>query len=83
MALTIRNNLAAIRAANQLNSIQKNLVTSLDKISSGRRVNRAADDPAGLSVASRMESDRRSLQQAIRNANDGVSLVQTAEGGLN
>jgi flagellin len=59
------------------------LTSSLEKISSGLRINRAADDAAGLSVASRMDSDNTSLKQAIRNANDGISLVQTAEGGLN
>ncbi len=83
MALTIRNNIASIRAANQLNHIQTELNRSLERISSGLKINRAADDPGGLSVASRMESDNSSLKQAIRNANDGISLVQTAEGGLN
>ena len=83
MALSIRTNIAAIRAASRLNSTQNQLTKSLERISSGMRVNRAADDAAGLSVASRMESDNRSLKQAIRNANDGVSMIQTAEGGLN
>ena len=83
MALTVRTNIASIRASNRLNSTQSNLTSSLEKISSGLRVNRAADDAAGLSVASRMDSDNTSLKQAIRNANDGISLVQTAEGGLN
>merc|ERR1711981_354550 len=55
----------------------------LERISSGLRVNRAGDDAAGLSVAKRMTSDNTSLKQSIRNANDGVSMVQTAEGGLN
>ena len=83
MALTVRTNIASIRASNRLNSTQNSLTASLEKISSGLRINRAADDAAGLSVASRMESDNTSLKQAIRNANDGISLVQTAEGGLN
>jgi flagellin len=83
MALTVRTNIASIRASNRLNSTQSSLTSSLEKISSGMRVNRAADDAAGLSVASRMDSDNTSLKQAIRNANDGISLVQTAEGGLN
>jgi flagellin len=82
MALTVRTNIASIRASNRLNSTQNNLTSSLERISSGLRVNRAADDAAGLSVASRMESDNTSLKQAIRNANDGVSMIQTAEGGL-
>merc|ERR1712072_234925 len=83
MALTVRTNIASIRASNRLNNTQSSLTSSLEKISSGMRVNRAADDAAGLSVASRMDSDNTSLKQAIRNANDGISLVQTAEGGLN
>jgi flagellin len=83
MALTVLTNIASIRASNRLNNTQSSLTSSLEKISSGMRVNRAADDAAGLSVASRMDSDNTSLKQAIRNANDGISLVQTAEGGLN
>jgi flagellin len=83
MALSVRTNIASIRAATQLNSTQNSLTSSLERISSGLRVNRAGDDAAGLSVASRMDADNTSLKQAIRNANDGVSMVQTAEGGLN
>ena len=83
MALTVRTNVAALGAIGKLNKTQNNLTSSLEKISSGLRVNRAADDSAGMSVASRMESDNASLKQAMRNANDGVSLIQTAEGGLN
>lgn len=83
MALTVRTNIASIRASNRLNQTQSSLTTSLERISSGLRVNRAGDDAAGLSVASRMDSDNTSLKQAIRNANDGISMIQTAEGGLN
>jgi flagellin len=83
MALTVRTNIASIRASNRLNSTQNSLTSSLERISSGLRVNRAADDAAGMSVATRMESDNTSLKQAIRNANDGISMIQTAEGGLN
>ena len=83
MALTVRTNIASIRASNRLNSTQNSLTSSLERISSGLRVNRAADDAAGMSVASRMTSDNTSLKQAIRNANDGISMIQTAEGGLN
>jgi flagellin len=83
MALTVRTNIASIRASNRLNSTQSSLTSSLERISSGLRVNRAADDAAGMSVATRMESDNTSLKQAIRNANDGISMIQTAEGGLN
>jgi flagellin len=83
MALTVRTNVASINAANKLNTTQNKLTSSLERISSGLRINRAADDAAGLTVATKMESDNTSLRQAIRNANDGISLVQTAEGGLN
>ena len=83
MALTVRTNLASIRASNRLNSTQNSLTSSLERISSGLRVNRAGDDAAGMSVATRMNSDNTSLKQAIRNANDGISMIQTAEGGLN
>ena len=83
MALTVRSNIAALRSINQLNKTQSFLTGSLEKISSGLRIRRASDDAAGLAVSSRMESDNVSLRQAMRNANDGVSLVQTAEGTLN
>ena len=82
MALTVRTNMAAIGAINNLNRTQSLLTNSLSKISSGLRINRAADDAAGLAVATRMNSDLTSLKQAMRNTNDGISMVQTAEGGL-
>jgi len=83
MALTVRTNIASLSAIHQLNRTQGSLTTSLERISSGLRVNRASDDAAGLSVAARMNSDNTSLTQAMRNTNDGISLIQTAEGGLN
>ena len=83
MALTVRTNIAALRSINQLNNTQSTLSGSLEKISSGLRIRRAGDDAAGLAVSSRMNADNVSLRQAMRNANDGVSLVQTAEGTLN
>ena len=82
MAMTVRTNISAIMATNQLNRTQGSLSSSLGKISSGLRINRAADDAAGQAVAMRMNSDNTSLKQAMRNTNDGISLVQTAEGGL-
>ena len=82
MALTVRTNIAALRSINQLNKSQTSLSGSLERISSGLRVRRAADDSAGLAVASRLNSDNVSLRQSMRNTNDGVSLVQTAEGTL-
>ena len=83
MALTVRNNMAALNSIKTLNRTQNKLTGSLAKISSGLRVNKAADDAAGMSVATRQQSDNTSLKQAMRNANDGISLIQTAEGGLN
>ena len=82
MALTVRTNIAALRSINQLNKSQNALSGSLERISSGLRVRRAADDSAGLAVASRLNADNVSLRQSMRNTNDGVSLVQTAEGTL-
>ena len=82
MAMSIRTNLAAISSINSLSGTQKSLSSSLEKISSGLRINRAADDAAGLGVATRMETDNTSLKQAMRNTNDGISLVQTAEGSI-
>ena len=83
MALRVRSTLAALSSISFLNSTQKSLSKSLEKISSGLRINRSADDAAGLAVATRMHSDNVSLKQAMRNTNDGISLVQTAEGSLN
>ena len=82
MALTVRTNIAALRSINQLNKSQSSLSGSLERISSGLRVRRAADDSAGLAVANRLNADNVSLRQSMRNTNDGVSLVQTAEGTL-
>ena len=83
MALSVRSNLAALGATSQLNRTQSLLTKSLERISSGLRINSAADDAAGLSVSSSMESDNRSIKQAMRNINDGISMIQTAEGGAN
>ena len=82
MAMSIRTNLAAIGSINSLNKTQGSLSSSLEKISSGLRINRAADDAAGMGVATRMEADNTSLKQAMRNTNDGISMVQTAEGSI-
>ena len=80
MALTVNTNLAAMRASNSLNRTQMSLSHSLAKISGGLRVTKAADDAAGMAVASNLETVARSGKQAIRNANDGISIIQTAEG---
>jgi flagellin len=80
MALTVNTNLAAMRASNALNKTQAGLSHTLAKISSGLRVTKAADDAAGSAVASNLHTVARSGRQAIRNANDGISIIQTAEG---
>ena len=83
MALTVRTNVGALSAIKTLNNTQNNLTKSLGRVSSGARINRAGDDAAGLSVSSRMKSDNVSLKAAMRNTNDGISMIQTAEGGAN
>jgi flagellin len=80
MALTVNTNLAAMRATNALNKTQASLSHTLGKISGGLRVTKAADDAAGSAVASNLHTVARSGRQAIRNANDGISIIQTAEG---
>jgi len=82
MAMSIRTNMAALSSINTLSRTQGSLSDSLERISSGLRINRAGDDAAGLGVATRMEADNTSLQQAMRNTNDGISMIQTAEGSL-
>jgi flagellin len=79
----IGTNISALRAANASTSAQMSLSKSIDRLSTGKRINSAADDAAGNSIATRMTSQIRGLNQAVRNANDGISLVQTAEGGMN
>ena len=82
MPQVINTNVPSLNAQRNLNSSQSALATSLQRLSSGLRINSAKDDAAGLSIADRMTSQIRGLNQAARNANDGVSLAQTAEGAL-
>ncbi|RZA26187.1 MAG: flagellin FliC [Proteobacteria bacterium] len=82
MGLRIRTNTASLNAQRRLGKSVANVEDSAAKLSSGKRINKAADDAAGLAISSNLNSDVRSLNQAKRNAQDGVSLVQTAEGGL-
>jgi len=82
MAQTINTNVASLNAQRNLNSSQTSLATSLQRLSSGLRINSAKDDAAGLAISERFTSQIRGLNQAVRNANDGVSLAQTAEGAL-
>ncbi|HYX36028.1 MAG TPA: flagellin [Oligoflexus sp.] len=82
MGLRIRTNIASINAQRRLETSTNKLTDSAAKLASGKRINKAADDAAGLAISSNLTADIRSLNQARRNANDGVSLVQTAEGSL-
>ena len=82
MAMTINTNLASLNAQRNLDHSQASLATSLQRLSSGLRINSAKDDSAGLSISERMGSQIRGLNQAARNANDAISLAQTTEGNL-
>ncbi|MDI6874896.1 MAG: flagellin [Actinomycetota bacterium] len=82
MALRINQNIAAYNAHRNLTLTDSLLSKSLERLSSGLRINRAADDAAGLSISEKLRSQVRGLQQAVRNAQDGISLIQTAEGAL-
>ena len=81
--MRINNNIMALNAHRQLGINQANGSKSMEKLSSGFRINRAADDAAGLSISEKMRGQIRGLNQASRNAQDGISLIQTAEGALN
>jgi flagellin len=80
--LKINHNIAALNAYNNLSKNMSSTSKTLERLSSGLRINRAADDAAGLAISEKMRSQIRGLSQADRNILDGVSLVQTAEGGL-
>jgi len=82
MAATINTNVQSLTAQRNLSTSQSSLATSMQRLSSGLRINSAKDDAAGLSIAERMTSQVRGLNQAARNANDGISMAQTAEGAL-
>jgi len=82
MPQVINSNIASLNAQRNLNTSQNALATSLQRLSSGLRVNSAKDDAAGLAISERMTAQIRGLNQAARNANDGISLAQTAEGAL-
>jgi flagellin len=82
MPQTINTNLGSLNAQRNLNASQSSLATSMQRLSSGLRVNSAKDDAAGLAIADRMNAQIRGTNVAIRNANDGISLAQTAEGAL-
>ena len=81
--MRINHNIAALNTYNKLSSNQSTTSKSLEKLSSGLRINRAGDDAAGLAISEKMRGQIRGLDQASRNASDGISLIQTAEGALN
>lgn len=82
MGMRISTNVAAINAQKSLASTQRNINTSYAQLASGSRITKAADDAAGLSISETLQSTIRGFTQAQRNANDGISMVQVAEGGL-
>jgi flagellin len=82
MPQTINTNIVSLNAQRNLNSSQESLATSMQRLSSGLRVNSAKDDAAGLAIAERMDAQVRGMNVAIRNANDGISLSQVADGAL-
>ena len=83
MGMIINTNVAALNAQRNLSSTSATMGKTLEKLSSGLRINRAADDAAGLAISEKMRSQVRGMQQGQRNAQDGVSMLQTAEGALN
>jgi flagellin len=83
MGLRIATNVQSLNAQRQLGTNNAAQRDSLERLSSGTRINKAADDAAGLAISEKMRADIRSVRQDVRNANDGVSMIQTAEGGMN
>ena len=81
--MRINHNMSALKANRQLNRTERNLDKSIEKLSSGYKINKAADDPAGMSISRKMRTQVEGLEQASRNASDGISVIQTAEGALN
>jgi len=82
MSQTINTNIVSLNAQRNLNMSQASLATSMQRLSSGLRINSAKDDAAGLAIAERMNAQVRGMNVAVRNANDGISLAQTGEGAL-
>lgn len=83
MGLRINTNVQSLRAQNSLSKVESNKAETLSRLSSGSRINKAGDDAAGLAISEKLKANIRGTQQASRNAGDGISMVQTAEGGLN
>lgn len=83
MSLIVNTNIFSINAQRNINHVKNTLGTSVERLSSGLRINSAKDDAAGLAISMKLTAHVRSLNQAVRNAQDGISVVQTAEGGMN
>src|SRR6476620_7437245 len=83
MGLRVNTNIASMNSQRHLRFTRQNLDKSLEKLSSGSRINRAGDDAAGLAISEKLKAHIRSMKQATRNAQDGISLVQTGEGAMN
>lgn len=83
MSISVNTNPAAVNAQRNLSNSQRSLASTLGKLSSGLRINAASDDAAGLAISERMKAEMRGLQQASRNAMDGISALQTADGAMN
>jgi flagellin len=83
MGFRINTNVASLQAQTSLNKVNRESQESFSKLSSGSRITKASDDAAGLGISEKLKAEIRSIHQANRNANDGISMVQVAEGGLN
>lgn len=82
-SISLRTNVSSLNAQKNITKTERSLTTSMTRLSSGLRINQAADDAAGLAISSKLRAQVRGLGQAQRNANDGISMLQTAEGALN
>ncbi|TWI53579.1 flagellin, partial [Pseudomonas duriflava] len=82
MALTVNTNVASLNTQRNLNASSKSMETTLQRLSTGSRINSAKDDAAGLQIANRLTSQVNGLNVAVKNSNDGISMAQTAEGAL-
>lgn len=82
MSLSLLTNIASLEAQKNVNTTQQLLGSSVERLSSGKRINHASDDAAGLAISSKLTAELRGVKQASRNANDAISMIQTAEGGM-
>jgi len=83
MGRRIKTNISSLNAQRQMGKSNEAMKSDMEKLASGYRINKSADDAAGMSISSNLTAKTRSMEQALRNANDGVSLIQVAEGGMN